>query len=104
MRDTKLTQHVLRSFVSACRNFLSGVRSMRTGRRQRSMHLCETLPLGDRKYLALVEIDGCRFLVGAAPNSLSLLARFPGTAGISGSVHEPEYKALFEAEEYKTWR
>lgn len=74
---------------------------MRCGRKQRCMRLCETLPLGDRRYLALVEIDGRRFLVGAAANSLSLLARLPSPPDpFTGAVPD----AMFNPEEYTLCR
>jgi flagellar biogenesis protein FliO len=91
---------VLRLFLSVVKNFLAGVRSIHHGRRQRSMRLCETLPLGDRRYLALVEVEGRRFLVGAAPNSLSLLAQLSSPEPFS----EIEPDASFNAEEYRLWR
>jgi flagellar biogenesis protein FliO len=49
-------------------------RLMRLGRRPpRKLRLCESLPLGDRRFLAVVEFQDSRFLIGATPNSLALL-------------------------------
>jgi flagellar biogenesis protein FliO len=96
--------NVLRLLLSACGNFFSGVRSIRYKRKQRSMRLCETLPLGDRRYLALVEVDGHRFLLGAAGNSVSLLARLCMSPEAAEAIPKPEPDAFFDVEEYKTWR
>jgi hypothetical protein len=41
----------------------------------RRLRLCESLPLGDRRFLALVECGQARFLVGGTSASLVLLAR-----------------------------
>jgi flagellar biogenesis protein FliO len=47
------------------------------GRRERSLRLCETLPLGERRFLAVVLVEQQRFLVGASGSSIALLARLP---------------------------
>jgi len=44
-------------------------------RRPRRLRLCESLPLGDRRFVAVVEFDESRFLVGGTAVSLVLLAR-----------------------------
>lgn len=68
------------------------------------MRLCETLPLGDRRYLALVSVEGRRYLLGSAGSSISLLASLPPP----GSAVEPlagvGASAGFDPEEYKTWQ
>lgn len=46
--------------------------------RQRSpkrLRLCESLPLGERRFVAVVEFDAERFLVGGTPSSMVLLSR-----------------------------
>jgi flagellar biogenesis protein FliO len=47
------------------------------GRRERKMRLCETLSLGERRFLALVQVERQKFLVGGSGSSLALLARLP---------------------------
>jgi flagellar biogenesis protein FliO len=46
-------------------------------RRDRKMRLCETLSLGERRFLALVLVEQQKFLVGGSGNSIALLARLP---------------------------
>lgn len=46
-------------------------------RQQKTMRLCETLALGDRRFLAVVTVDDQRFLVGGAAGSIALLAQLP---------------------------
>ena len=41
--------------------------------RPRSLRLCETLPLGDRRFVAVVEYEQARFLIGGTSGSLVLL-------------------------------
>ena len=51
-------------------------RVLRLGRRApRRLRLCESLPLGERRFVAVVEFDRARFLVGGTPSSLVLLSR-----------------------------
>jgi flagellar biogenesis protein FliO len=52
-------------------------------RRPRRLRLCESLPLGERRFVAVVEFDQARFLVGGTPSSLVLLSRLSdGGAGV----------------------
>jgi len=41
----------------------------------RRLRLCESLPLGEHRFVAVVEFDGESFLVGGTSASLVLLAR-----------------------------
>lgn len=42
-------------------------------RRARRLRLEETLSLGDRRFVALLRVDGRELLIGATPHSLTLL-------------------------------
>lgn len=44
-------------------------------RRERSLRICESLPLGDKRFLAVVQFEGRRFLIGATNQTISLLDR-----------------------------
>jgi flagellar biogenesis protein FliO len=51
-------------------------RIRQVGRRSpRRLRLCESLPLGDRRFVAVVEFEQSRFLLGGTAASLVLLAR-----------------------------
>ena len=51
-------------------------RVLRLSRRApRRLRLCESLPLGERRFVAVVEFEAERFLVGGTPSSLVLLSR-----------------------------
>jgi flagellar biogenesis protein FliO len=51
-------------------------RTFQIGRRvPRRLRLCESLSLGDRRFLAVIECEDSRFLVGGTSSSLALLAR-----------------------------
>jgi hypothetical protein len=58
-------------------------RVLRFSRRApRRLRLCESLPLGERRFVAVVEFDRARFLVGGTPSSLVLLSRLADDGGV----------------------
>jgi len=62
-------------------------RVLRISRRApKCLRLCESLPLGDRRFLAVVEFEKQRFLVGGTASSLVLLSRL----GDSGDLAADE--------------
>ncbi len=79
-------------------------RLLRFGRRSpKRLRLCESLALGDRRFVAVVEFDCARFLVGGTPSSLVLLSQLadaeeqsdrgqPGGSNMasSGTFAEPD--------------
>jgi flagellar protein FliO/FliZ len=85
-------------FVSAWvfRRF-NGARLPRRGAGRLAMRVAASLPLGERRYLTVVEVEERRFLLGVAPQSISMLAELPAPA--PGAVSEPpagEFAALLE--------
>ena len=64
-------------------------RVLRFGRRApKRLRLCESLPLGERRFVAVVEFDEARFLVGGTPSSLVLLSRLEDGDGGSRADEE----------------
>ena len=51
---------------------LAGVRRHEAPRR---LHLCEALALGEKRFVAVIEFETQRFLVGGGAASVTLLAR-----------------------------
>lgn len=47
-------------------------------RRPRRLRVCETLSLGERRFLAVIEFDRQEFLLAGTGNSLELLGRLQG--------------------------
>jgi flagellar biogenesis protein FliO len=57
-------------------------RILHTRRRlPKSLRLCESLSLGERRFLAVVECEGSRFLVGGTASSLAMLTRLDSETG-----------------------
>jgi hypothetical protein len=80
-----LAQHrLLPDWISAaCRNCAAGARRwlrwLQARRRAqlaaKRLRLCETLSLGDKRFVAIVQVDGQQFLLGGAAERVSLLAQ-----------------------------
>jgi flagellar biogenesis protein FliO len=54
-------------------SFIALLASIKFQRRERMMRLCETLPLGEKRFLAIVQIEQQRFLIAVTNQSVSLL-------------------------------
>jgi flagellar biogenesis protein FliO len=52
---------------------LGALRSIRIRNRARTLKLCETLPLGDKRFLAVVQFNHQRLLIGSTSQSICLL-------------------------------
>jgi flagellar biogenesis protein FliO len=66
-------------------------------RAPKRLRLCESLPLGERRFVAVVEFDAARFLVGGTGSSLVLLSRLPDNGKeMEGAKSEFELRADFE--------
>lgn len=95
---------MLQFMINAVKKLLTGAQGVRVKRKERSMRLCETLSLGDRRFLAVVLVEQQKFLVGAAGNSVALLARLSSPPTPQESLLQAEEDALFDAREYRSWR
>lgn len=69
--ETPQTSETLGSKVVA---FLSRCFLMATSRRlERHLRICETLSLGEKRFIAVVEYDRQKFLLAGTPQNISLL-------------------------------
>ena len=48
----------------------------------RQLRLCETLSLGERRFVAVVQFEQQRFLLGGTGNSIALLACLPAADAV----------------------
>jgi flagellar biogenesis protein FliO len=61
----------------------------RARRRQpKRLRLCESLPLGERRFVAVVEFERSRFLIGGTQGSLVLLAPLRGADETTAGENE----------------
>jgi len=75
-------------------NLWQWVRSAVRPKKVRRLRVCETLPLGERRFLAVIEFDRQEFLVAGTGTSLTLLARVEGGQLASGPMLPGEAKGL----------
>ena len=69
-----LLERIVQVVVGTC-HFLSG--SVRTQRKPKTMRLCETISLGEKRFLAIVQVDEERILIGGSASTVTLLTRIP---------------------------
>jgi hypothetical protein len=61
-----------------------GERILQLNRRApRRLRLCESLALGERRFVAVVEFETARFLVGGTPSSVVLLSRLSDAGALA---------------------
>jgi flagellar biogenesis protein FliO len=66
-------------------------RVLRISRRPpKALRLCESLPLGERRFVAVVEFERERFLVGGTPSSLVLLSRLADSGRTEDETQDEE--------------
>ena len=74
---TSRTVSAARRFPAAIVQLFAGLRTMlrqvKVHRRVRSLRICETLALGDRRLLLVIQFERKRFLIGSTNQSISLL-------------------------------
>ena len=61
------------AWAVALKNLWQWARRAVKARKARRLRVCETLSLGERRFLAVIEFDRQEFLVGGSGNSLELL-------------------------------
>jgi flagellar biosynthetic protein FliO len=77
---------------------LNGAHLRRPGAARTSMRLAESLPLGERRFLSVVEVGRRRFLLGVAPQAVSLLAELEpmDPAGTAETPAPGEFAGLLD--------
>jgi len=54
----------------------------------RRLRLCETLSLGEKRFVAIVQVDGQQFLVGGAAGTVSMLGQLSADARFANVLQE----------------
>lgn len=65
-------ERILHFVVAALRQVSAG---LKTPRKPKAMRLCETISLGEKRFLAIVQVDEERILIGGSASSVALLSR-----------------------------
>lgn len=75
-----------RDLIAAGWNWLLEQQQIRS--RSRRLHLEETISLGQKRFIALIRVDGYRLLVGGGATEMALLARLDAQEPISAVLKE----------------
>ena len=66
------------------RKILQGVswvlKNVRVQPARKTLRVCESVSLGDRRFVAVIQVNEQRFLIGGGTGSVSLLSQLPETA------------------------
>jgi flagellar biogenesis protein FliO len=83
-----MTSETVRASIPAGDRFLDTLRRYITQLRRpdRQLRLCESLSLGDKRIVAIVQFGRQRYLVGATSASISLLSQLPNAGSGCGQV------------------
>jgi flagellar biogenesis protein FliO len=65
------------------RGLAERIRAWVRRRPARQLRLCESLSLGEKRVVAVLQFEGQRYLVGATGASITLLSKLPDSAGSS---------------------
>ncbi|MFZ3266965.1 MAG: flagellar biosynthetic protein FliO [Terriglobales bacterium] len=84
------TRTIFRSadfLLNFLREMWARVPQVRVRQNRRRLRVCETVPLGEKRFVAVIQVDDKQFLVGGALNSVSLLAQLDKPAEFSSVLH-----------------
>ncbi len=59
-----------------------------TQRQSRRMKVSETVSLGEKKFVSILQVDGTQFLVGGTANSITLLATLDSNSNFAHVLRE----------------
>ena len=63
-------------------------RRVTAGKRSRRLRVCESLSLGEKRFVAVVQFETQQFLIGGGAGSVNLLARLGETADFAEVLTE----------------
>ena len=78
----------------------SRVESHGASQRQRTLRVVETVKMGEKRFVAIVEVQQARYLVGGGAAGVSLLARLDVAEPFSSVLHDQAAAAASLAEEH----
>lgn len=92
-----MATQALQFFPGALRGRLAGLwnRCLRISRRTpKPLRLCASLPLGERRFVAVVEFEKARFLLGGTSSSLVLLSRLADSESRTEDETDSHWRGL----------
>jgi flagellar biogenesis protein FliO len=55
-------------------------------RAPKQLRVCESVSLGDKRFVAVIQVDQERFLIGGAANSIAMLTRLQETVSFASTM------------------
>jgi flagellar biogenesis protein FliO len=75
--------------------FLRGCRRWLLRQPSRRLRLCESLALGEKRFVAVVQFEKLRYLVGGTGSSITMLSQLPDSTELAdGTEDSPAGKGL----------
>ena len=59
---------------------------------RKNLRVCETVSLGEKRFVAVVQVDEERFLIGGSSGAVSLLSRLQEAKTFAGALHQEAAK------------
>jgi flagellar biogenesis protein FliO len=59
---------------------------------RKNLRVCETVSLGEKRFVAIVQVDEERFLIGGSSSAVSLLTRLQETKTFAAALHQEAAK------------
>src|SRR5258705_13823608 len=69
------------------------LRRVRVQQARKSLRVCENVSLGDKRFVAVIQVDEERFLIGGSSSSMSLLSRLQESKAFATDL-DPETKKI----------
>jgi len=87
--------HLPEGLALLIRKISSGVvwaaKNVRVQPARKTLRVCESVSMGERRFVAVIQVDKQRFLIGGGTGSVSLLSRLPESSrALSTSDHPAE--------------
>ena len=90
--ERKKNTSPLANIIGKVRSCVAAVLKSHPGSRKR-MRVCESVSLGDKRFLAIVRVDSEHFLLGGSSGSVSLLAKLDDPAAFSSLLRQKSVQA-----------
>jgi hypothetical protein len=95
-REFRLPSSIEQTLAALTRAWSWLQRRSKAQRRTRKLRLCESVQLGEKRFVAVIQADGQRFLIGGTSTSVSVLATLPSRKNFRSLLPK---EATFEVRE-----
>jgi sRNA-binding carbon storage regulator CsrA len=96
-KRVRIVIHFPRSVSGFLHEALQGWRRLKTNRKanRKRLRVCESISLGEKRFISVVQVDGAQFLVGGAANSVCMLARLDAPSELPELLQQRELDRSF---------